>query len=288
MVNDCNTHKTEKLYTIGEVAKLCKVSKKTLRFYEEIGIISPNHIHPENGYRYYAEDTMMLIPIIKYYKQMGFKLQEMMRIQDKPTSFYHEHNFYKKLTELEEEEKRIQNSRQSLSDWLDLLREGNLVIKNQINTINVKYIEKICFYSLKQPFNYNYKNSIINIPWVNYLENYSCAITGPVYLYYDSYEKKASNQIKEASILQKPVGFISPEINQECFGECFFAAAYHIGRYDTIHKKYEEMIEWCDKNNYLCGAESYERYVIDYWTTQNEDAFVTEILLPISKSCKIY
>ena len=29
------------------------------------------------------------------------------------------------------------------------------------------------------------------------------------------------------------------------------------------------------------GPNVYERYVVDYWTTANEDEFVTEIILPI-------
>ena len=31
----------------------------------------------ENGYRYYTLDTILRIPILKYYKQMGFRLEEM-------------------------------------------------------------------------------------------------------------------------------------------------------------------------------------------------------------------
>ena len=34
----------ETLYSIGEVSKLCNVSKKALRFYDEIGIISPDKV----------------------------------------------------------------------------------------------------------------------------------------------------------------------------------------------------------------------------------------------------
>ena len=43
----------EKFYSIGEVSKLCNVSKKALRFYDEIGIISPDKVSPSNHYRYY-------------------------------------------------------------------------------------------------------------------------------------------------------------------------------------------------------------------------------------------
>ena len=67
----------EQLYTIGEVSKICNVSRKALRFYDKIGIIRPDKISEENGYRFYSRETVLFVPVIKYFKQMGFKLEEM-------------------------------------------------------------------------------------------------------------------------------------------------------------------------------------------------------------------
>ncbi len=44
----------EKLYSIGEVSKLCNVSKKALRFYYEIWIIRPYEVSVNNHYIYYS------------------------------------------------------------------------------------------------------------------------------------------------------------------------------------------------------------------------------------------
>lgn len=112
------------MYSIGEVAKICNVSRKTLRFYEQLGLITPDYVCLENGYRYYTEKTMNLIPVIKYYKQMGFKLQEMGNVQNTGDYFYQETNFLTKLSALKREEQRISNSYTAVSDWLGLLREG--------------------------------------------------------------------------------------------------------------------------------------------------------------------
>lgn len=42
------------MLSIGEFSKVCGVSTKTLRYYDEIGLIHPDEINPENGYRYYS------------------------------------------------------------------------------------------------------------------------------------------------------------------------------------------------------------------------------------------
>ncbi len=39
------------MLSIGEFSKICEVSTKTLRYYSEIGLIYPDEINPENGYR---------------------------------------------------------------------------------------------------------------------------------------------------------------------------------------------------------------------------------------------
>ena len=45
--------KKENLLTIGQFAALHGINKKTLMWYDEIGLFRPAVIHPENGYRYY-------------------------------------------------------------------------------------------------------------------------------------------------------------------------------------------------------------------------------------------
>ena len=45
------------MLTIGEFSNICRVSTKTLRYYAEIGLILPDEINPENGYRYYSIDN---------------------------------------------------------------------------------------------------------------------------------------------------------------------------------------------------------------------------------------
>lgn len=41
------------MLTIGEFSSICRVSTKTLRYYAEIGLILPEEVNPENGYRYF-------------------------------------------------------------------------------------------------------------------------------------------------------------------------------------------------------------------------------------------
>lgn len=42
------------LFQIGTVAKLFHLSVSSLRHYEDIGLLKPEYVSPESGYRYYS------------------------------------------------------------------------------------------------------------------------------------------------------------------------------------------------------------------------------------------
>ena len=62
------TNVQQELYSIGEVSRICNVSKKALRFYDKINIISPDYICEENKYRYYNRETLLLVPVIRVFR----------------------------------------------------------------------------------------------------------------------------------------------------------------------------------------------------------------------------
>ncbi len=42
------------MYKIGEMSKLCGLPVKTLRYYDQLGLLAPDRIDPFTGYRYYS------------------------------------------------------------------------------------------------------------------------------------------------------------------------------------------------------------------------------------------
>lgn len=64
------------MYTISQFAKLCNTSTKTIRFYDNKGILPADYISEENGYRFYEEDTVNIFRQISKLKEAGFTLAE--------------------------------------------------------------------------------------------------------------------------------------------------------------------------------------------------------------------
>ena len=129
----------QELYSIGEVSRICNVSKKALRFYDKINIISPDYICEENKYRYYNRETLLLVPVIKYFKQMGFKLEEMKEFLESDTYEVQERGFRKKIDELKQQREDINVAYTSVNDWYDLILEAESVLENNVTEVSVKW-----------------------------------------------------------------------------------------------------------------------------------------------------
>ncbi|SRR5581483_1480791 len=67
-------------YRIGEVAKAAGVSTRTLRYYEELGLVSPSGHSPGGARRYSATDLARVLRIRELQELVGFNLDEIKKI----------------------------------------------------------------------------------------------------------------------------------------------------------------------------------------------------------------
>lgn len=65
----------EKLYSIGEFAKMAGVTLRTIRYYDKIGLLKPTKIL-DNGYRRYCNHDLITLQKILSLKELGFSLEE--------------------------------------------------------------------------------------------------------------------------------------------------------------------------------------------------------------------
>ena len=65
-----------KLYRIGEVARMFRLSVGSLRHYETMGILPPAYVDPESGYRYYSTQQFECLNTIRYLRMLDFSLEQ--------------------------------------------------------------------------------------------------------------------------------------------------------------------------------------------------------------------
>ncbi|SDF51700.1 DNA-binding transcriptional regulator, MerR family [Blastococcus fimeti] len=69
------------LLQIGQVAERTGLSLRTIRFYEENGLVRPTS-RSDGGFRLYSDDDVARLEVIKQMKPLGFRLEEMQELLD--------------------------------------------------------------------------------------------------------------------------------------------------------------------------------------------------------------
>ncbi len=64
---------------IGEIAKKAGTSARTIRYYEELGLIQPIS-HSSGGFRLYSEENLKRLRVISFLKELGLSLSEIREI----------------------------------------------------------------------------------------------------------------------------------------------------------------------------------------------------------------
>lgn len=269
-------------YSVGQASKLCRISTNTLRFYDKIGLIHPDKLG-ENNYRFYSKEALAYIPVIKYYKQMGFSLEEIKEIIDENSFVRHEKLFKEKTGKLKDLKKEIYLKYASIEGWLQLITEADLIRKNQVSQVSLKYLESSSYCWLDQPF-INYREAIVNIEFSNYMESIGHQVAGFLLFHFPDNKRRLKGEKTQLTIMQQPILKVNDPSILRSVGGNIYASCYHLGPFEQIHETYDKIFQWAKANDYTCDEDSYERSLIDYWTTQNTSLFVSEVLVRVEKN----
>lgn len=67
------------MYTVGQLARMFHLSRSTLLYYDEIGLLSPS-LRSESNYRLYSEDDVRRMERISVYREAGLPLATISRL----------------------------------------------------------------------------------------------------------------------------------------------------------------------------------------------------------------
>ncbi len=70
------------MYTIKQLADLANVSRRTLRYYDQIDLLKPTAV-ADNKYRYYDQTAVLRLQQIRFYQELDFSLEQIREILDK-------------------------------------------------------------------------------------------------------------------------------------------------------------------------------------------------------------
>jgi DNA-binding transcriptional MerR regulator len=129
------------MYTIHELSKIANISKRTLRYYDEINLLSPAQINQSN-YLLYSDVEVDLLQQILFYKTIGYSLKSIKSIINNP-SFDILESLMKQKKLMEEKSLQIQTLLKTIDQTINAVNGGYTMSNNsKFNGLREKDIQK--------------------------------------------------------------------------------------------------------------------------------------------------
>ncbi|MEG1497620.1 MAG: MerR family transcriptional regulator [Clostridiales bacterium] len=275
--------KKEGLYSIGEISKICNISASALRYYGEMGIINPVCIDNETGYRYYDSQTLMIVPVLRYYQMLGFKLKEIVKLLEREDLSYLKALFEDKISIQKKDIAFRIAEMESVDSWLQLINETEEIMAMENCPITCQYFSTIKVFSQKPHIfpDMKFENLLINNEFCNSATSRSGITLGALYISFPSVSNRFSGDFKEINLYIRNHSICDDLSLVTEIGGFSAVVSYHKGSYKTLDETYKKMKSWAQEHGFQLRGDSLERYVIDYWSIKNSDWFLTQIFLPI-------
>lgn len=136
------------MFKISEFSRLSKVSLKTLRYYDQIGILKPRKVDHDTCYRYYSADQLLELNRIFLYKELGFTLPQIIRLLHEDISLKDIQGMFKlKKSEIQHIIQTEQAKLARIEERMQLLEREGQVESDQ--EIRIKSVDAQQFLSLK-------------------------------------------------------------------------------------------------------------------------------------------
>ena len=116
-------------YSIQELSRLSGVTTRTLRWYDQIGLLKPSRV-AESGYRYYGGAEVDRLQDILYYRALGVELARIKECLDDP-SFDRLAALRSHLAALEAERDRLEQLIRSVKDTIEAEERNEIMSDEQ-------------------------------------------------------------------------------------------------------------------------------------------------------------
>ena len=267
---------------IGEFSKLMQVTVKTLRLYEQKGLLMPDEVDVWTGYRYYRFSQMQRLSTIRLLQGMGFSLAEIKEIID-TDSF---------VPPLEQLEQKISDCEQQLH-----ILQGRLQLLLALRDSRKKIItmEKFTIQTLPSIIVASHREVIKNWQAIGQMctdviapemHRLSCRCPMPGYCFTVEHNKeyKPTDIDIEYCEQVEEMGQDSAIIQFKRLPEVPTALCMaHHGPYDRFYESYTELFRYIEEHGYRVVGQHRTVYVDGVWNQKDPDKWLSIIQVPVAK-----
>ncbi len=259
----------EKYFKIGQISKLYHIGVDSLRYYEEIGIISPKRA--ESGYRLYSVNDIWRLNVIRDLRELGFSMTRIKQYLDF-------HSIDSTLDLLREEQEAIQTKMQTLqqlqADVAHRMETIRAAQQRPLNEITLKEHPVRRYFSIPQGYTDEHEMDVLIKQLVN---------IDPEHFYVIGNNQIGTaislRDVTEHSRLKYQSVFLIDENGESCLPAGKYLSLCYQGPYGQCLHQINRLLDYASEHQLTPLGKILEILWIDNHTTSNVQEQITELQL---------
>lgn len=270
----------KELFTIGEMARLFDVNIRTLRYYDDIGILRPETTDPDSGYRYYSSRQFERMNAIKYLRALDMPLKKI--------ALFFEKRDVKSLQVMMEEQK--QDTRRKIEALMRIEQKLERRLNSLEDVLGAPTGEIREIYCKKRRIAFLRKEIALGDDLEYPIRELERASLPEPAIFLG----KVGVAISRENLLKRSFEhfsgiFVVLEDGDTCSGaeQYLPEGTYLTVRFTGTHKGaagyYEKLLAYMEEKGYSLIGDSVEVTLIDAGFTDDTEQYVTELQIPVEK-----
>lgn len=267
---------------IGDFSKLSRISVKTLRYYDEMGLLKPVEVDPFTGYRLYEYSQLSTLNRILVLKDLGFSLEEIGRLLDDGPSVEQMRGMLKlRETEARQRVQEEADRLERIRTWLRQIEQEDGVSKYDVV---IKKVDEIKTASVRDVVPTPPEQGGLWGELEGYLAMQRVRPVGACFtLYHDDEFKERDWDLEVCEPIADDISE-SKRVKVRTLPASTMACTMHNGPFVTISEAYNAIGKWITDNGYRITGPCREVYLRPSKNgSQTDPDTVTEIQFPVEK-----
>lgn len=266
-------------FKIGEFSKLCQVTVKTLRHYEEIGLLAPKEVDEWTGYRYYDTCQLRQMARISHLKRLGFSLDEIIFQIEFNGNFIDQELIKSKIEQCSSQIEVLKNRLKELESTLQKQEKVMEKIFEKSLPARVFATHRRKIESYQDLF--NLCPNIIGPE----MQRLGCKCPDPQYCFTIEYNKEYGVDIDiEYFEAVEKAGVDSDLIKFKSLPQVPVAICInHYGAYEKMPETFADLFSYAEAKGYEISDHPRFCYIDGIWNKESIDEWLTEIQIPINR-----
>ena len=265
---------------IGEFSRLMQVTVKTLRHYEQKGLLTPDEVDEWTGYRYYNTSQMLRLNSIRQLQQLGFTLDEIKNLFDDESHIPSVEQLTEKIEETERQLKLLITRRNQLLELIDSRKK-------------IKTMEKFSIESLPEIIVASHREIISDYSALGMLcytvigpemQRLGCKCPPPGYCFTVEHNKEYTptdidieycEQVEEMGNDSNIIQFKKlPSVPKAL-------CMKHYGPYERFYESFTKAFAYMDEHGYEIADKPRTCYIDGIWNQEDPEKWLSIIQIPI-------